>query len=654
MSTSRLIASTCSSTPSSCQHDVERASPPPPQQQQQHKQPQHTINTQQSDQRVKSDRQVKKSHRNISRKKITIDTEKVFDHFLHSVQHPSLLRVKGGRCCLSSRDAIEDEELYVEFTGARCANNYDDDDSSDVYQNFKPLCQFAGRQEQSHQQKDEIDSVEKTNRLKHHDYYDIDYHSSQDGKCMEKRHSSNDFNNFSIYESDSLLQVSSNLKFPSKSGIQCKKANNEYISRLEMKKLSPPSPPLALAEDVSDVSSSSTEDYEFPDTELINRKKKSSLRLAFERVQQSFKRSVNKKSIPPTNAAANIQPNTGQLNDKELNSSSQKLKDQNKKLTRQADLGKRSRSSSKSELRKLNVTEPPEPSKLTDKIKFNKNFFDAILKQIRVGRSKSQKKQKNRFRSADNLPTIIRPLKNEDNELLKKYFLPTTFHDVKKKGSSRGPSVSLERTCKRRPAMPLPFDEVDGLRTLDTVESRNSNKPVEEKSISSSSSNNVPFHHKSEKEKDEIFMKIADQLAAIADNIQCIGELNQIVEAPRTLNTYDPSHVSVSSKACANSANEVTEKLLNNTSSYNEFEQIVSANLNENNCGWNQIAHVFMLTRSVINLAGIGSTVAGSIKGYTMKYIEEKYSGWIADRGGWESVVEDGDEQSPEITSELD
>lgn len=43
-----------------------------------------------------------------------------------------------------------------------------------------------------------------------------------------------------------------------------------------------------------DESSSSTEDYEFPDTELMNRKKKSSFRLALERVRQSFRRQGKK------------------------------------------------------------------------------------------------------------------------------------------------------------------------------------------------------------------------------------------------------------------------------------------------------------------------------------------------------------------------
>lgn len=45
-----------------------------------------------------------------------------------------------------------------------------------------------------------------------------------------------------------------------------------------------------------DASSSSTEDYEFPDTELLNRKKKSSFRLALERVRQSFRRQGKKPS----------------------------------------------------------------------------------------------------------------------------------------------------------------------------------------------------------------------------------------------------------------------------------------------------------------------------------------------------------------------
>lgn len=50
-------------------------------------------------------------------------------------------------------------------------------------------------------------------------------------------------------------------------------------------------------EEADDGSSSSTEDYEFPDNELLNRKKKSSFRLALERVRQSFRRQG--KKTPP-------------------------------------------------------------------------------------------------------------------------------------------------------------------------------------------------------------------------------------------------------------------------------------------------------------------------------------------------------------------
>lgn len=50
----------------------------------------------------------------------------------------------------------------------------------------------------------------------------------------------------------------------------------------------------AEQEEGNDGSSSSTEDYEFPDNELLNRKKKSSFRLALERVRQSFRRQGKK------------------------------------------------------------------------------------------------------------------------------------------------------------------------------------------------------------------------------------------------------------------------------------------------------------------------------------------------------------------------
>ena len=73
--------------------------------------------------------------------------------------------------------------------------------------------------------------------------------------------------------------------------------------------------------------------------------------------------------------------------------------------------------------------------------------------------------------------------------------------------------------------------------------------------------------------------------------------------------------------------------------SYSKFEEILSANVGPDGAGWRQVAFVFRLTRSAVHLAGMGTSVAGTMREFTIKYFEEKFASWIADRGGWVVIV---------------
>ncbi len=86
------------------------------------------------------------------------------------------------------------------------------------------------------------------------------------------------------------------------------------------------------------------------------------------------------------------------------------------------------------------------------------------------------------------------------------------------------------------------------------------------------------------------------------------------------------------------------------TASYSQFQQIVNENIG-NDTGWEQIALMFRLTQTSIQLAGMGTAVALQMKEMTLKYFEDKFAAWLVGKGGWESMVE---ETNTELDSELD
>ena len=72
--------------------------------------------------------------------------------------------------------------------------------------------------------------------------------------------------------------------------------------------------------------------------------------------------------------------------------------------------------------------------------------------------------------------------------------------------------------------------------------------------------------------------------------------------------------------------------------SYNTFSQILSQHLGQEP-GWQQVAMMFRLTRSAVQLVGRGTQAALSIKDMTMKYFEDQFAGWVVTQGGWVSLI---------------
>ena len=244
----------------------------------------------------------------VSKSSVTEDARKVLDRFLKHLT-PDEERLLRNYFGAEKQQEEADEHTYVSYVSAKQIDRSSAEDFNDVYQSFR---QFHDKEPV------------------HHHYYDIDQSpqpSRKDKANPPKK----------TYVARASSQV----------------REEEYISRLRLGHSSESScakdrPPVATGEEEDHASSSSTEDYEFPDKELLNRKKKSTFRLALERVQQSFKR--QKEKVPL--ATTLVSPEKPSIRSPYL--TPHKKRHHSKK-------------SSKSE----------------EKVKDNRNFFEAIIYQLR-------------------------------------------------------------------------------------------------------------------------------------------------------------------------------------------------------------------------------------------------------------------------------
>ena len=55
--------------------------------------------------------------------------------------------------------------------------------------------------------------------------------------------------------------------------------------------------------------------------------------------------------------------------------------------------------------------------------------------------------------------------------------------------------------------------------------------------------------------------------------------------------------------------------------------------------GWQQLALMFRLTQSAVQLVGMGTAAALHIKEMSLRYFEDKFASWIVGQGGWVSDI---------------
>ncbi|KAL4233091.1 hypothetical protein ACF0H5_007776 [Mactra antiquata] len=177
-----------------------------------------------------------------------------------------------------------------------------------------------------------------------------------------------------------------------------------------------------------------------------------------------------------------------------------------------------------------------------------------------------------------------------------------------------------------------------------------------------------------EVEKEEVYGKIANRLAFIGDNFMSEKEVDKSRSvSPKSKLSDDQKGVEEEIEKTELTpleqeirdelrkfADEMDDKLAANARTaalrisglvtYNHFKDAVHDSVGAGD-GWAQVAAVFHITKRAIQVAGAGGALAVQIKEMSLKYIEDRFAGWIIGQGGWDSMLS---EDESETDSELD
>ncbi len=72
--------------------------------------------------------------------------------------------------------------------------------------------------------------------------------------------------------------------------------------------------------------------------------------------------------------------------------------------------------------------------------------------------------------------------------------------------------------------------------------------------------------------------------------------------------------------------------------SYKQFHHVLHSSLGRDP-GWQQLALMFKLTQSAVQMVGMGTAAALHIKEMSLRYFEDKFASWIVEQGGWVSLT---------------
>ncbi|XP_033740220.1 uncharacterized protein LOC117327380 [Pecten maximus] len=207
-----------------------------------------------------------------------------------------------------------------------------------------------------------------------------------------------------------------------------------------------------------------------------------------------------------------------------------------------------------------------------------------------------------------------------------------------------------------------PNDNVDGF------------EPVAKKGRGSSrrkrlleSDNSLPFDELTQEEKNKRIESVANRLAVIADNYVTRAESSQSDnecqsptdplsgsrKPPDRLNSIERDlifELRREGDRLSETINmpsvimPIAMQLVKETDQYNRFTKVVESSLG-GTVGWHNVAMYFYVTKAAVHMAGAGGAVALKLKDMALQYFSDRFAGWITDRGGWDSVLEETDSE---------
>ncbi|XP_030844451.1 SAFB-like transcription modulator isoform X3 [Strongylocentrotus purpuratus] len=205
----------------------------------------------------------------------------------------------------------------------------------------------------------------------------------------------------------------------------------------------------------------------------------------------------------------------------------------------------------------------------------------------------------------------------------------------------------------------------------------------------------IPFEQRNQAEREEYFKRIADRLAMIGDQALEDYEFNdgaagaartqqRPVQSTCTAETYASCSVSVGATAAPgishNHAAEYMEigqriqtdvdgmQLRRRSQAYFPASMVMGVIVNDTyqsfcsamqsivgqDVGMEQLAIVFKFTKVAVRAANSMGKHASSIKDNSVRFISDRFAGWLDSQGGWGSVVTSDDSDSLHEESEID
>ncbi|XP_014776413.1 uncharacterized protein LOC106873535 isoform X2 [Octopus bimaculoides] len=156
-----------------------------------------------------------------------------------------------------------------------------------------------------------------------------------------------------------------------------------------------------------------------------------------------------------------------------------------------------------------------------------------------------------------------------------------------------------------------------------------------------------------EQSKTDMFKRVADKLMTLADTQTSASDSEGACARPRPIDGIQSPELSdlekelveyiLSIKTSSQFPSEAVIDILKQLT-YQNFKETFEA-YSKDKSGLQEVAALFFLSKAAINLVGPFRAMASQIKELTLRYFEDKCAAFIVEKGGWDSVLEDTDEE---------